>query len=235
MNKKTFWLLVIVICLGFGVLMFGFIYGCGQQQGGGGGTGIIGFYYGKPAAGVSSSARAMALLPYPWLKEARIYVERIDISQTGATWETVLSGTREVTITSSDAPLFIGNSASVPAGQYEGVRIKIQPKITWVTTTDTLVTCESVPNFLIANQMGFFPSSGMLGQTTQATFSTLNGYLTAFQVEASTMESVPSTYVIFEMRPDLERSGSYDPNAGPPPTSEGWEIAMVCRATRFIY
>jgi len=250
MNKKiVFW----IILGGFGLLVLSLMaIGCGAaQSGGGGNTGAIAFYSGQPT-GVNGSVSNFALIPWPGLKEVHLYIEKIDISPTGASWEAVLTGTREVVITASNTPMPIGDPVTIPAAQYEGVRINILPKITWIisrealpsleaipteeanlkvtlttTESDAIVTVEATPNIFVSNTIGFWGPSSNQGQTTKAVFSTLNGFLTAFNVEAGA-----TTYLVFEIRPDSMAGGfpSTDPNF----FRNRWNFGVVCRATRFI-
>jgi hypothetical protein len=190
--------------------------------------GTISFFCGKPSTASSANISSKSLVDFDYLKanvkSAHIYIDRIDISKTGETWESVLTGPYEVAIDYTNDLFMIGSPVSIPAGQYEGVKLKVLPIVTWVLADDSLVTVEATPKMQVANEMYSFSGGSDLGKTTQALFSTYNGFLTAFNVESGA-----NTYLIFEAstypsETFLDRAVSHS----------GWWLAFVCRATRFI-
>lgn len=156
------------------VMMF---YGCGNNPLASPAT--LSFYSGNSSGNRSSIGKIQRQLPLDQvtIESASMYIDKIEISRTGTKWEEVLSGPYEVKITHNNAPLRFGNPTNIPTGQYEGLRISIQPKVVFKFTDGRSKTVDKLPQGI--NMYGF----NLLASQAIITITTANGLLDAFTIE----------------------------------------------------
>jgi hypothetical protein len=183
--------------------------------------GAISFYSDK-ISGTGAAAPAINRSTY-WFENyvtgAKIYITKIEISIDGTKWEKVCSET-EVNVTYQDLNRF-GSPINVPEGQYEGIRIEYEPKVTFYLANSTnTVTITSLPEQL------FYINGSITPIVNNITFSSANGYLTPFKIERGA-----ETFMIFEFRPIPWTLGQ-DKVVNNDISS--WHMGFAARASRFL-
>ncbi|MBN1622404.1 MAG: hypothetical protein JW871_07430 [Endomicrobiales bacterium] len=186
--------------------------------------GAISFYSGEqPGSSSAISRKTLDSYQSGRIESVTVFIDEIAISKTGEEWETVLNTLQEITITTDPTPIRITDPVNVSAGQYEGIRIHIQPKVTFLFSDGTSKTFNKMPN-----SVGVIKSISKTIQIVETsetiTLSTANGYLNAFNVENGS-----ETYIVLDIK-------VLDMPVGTTTASNltGWTFAITARPTRFL-
>jgi len=157
-------------------------------------------------------------------KDYYLYIKSIEISQTGEEWVKIVDGTIEVSVKDGETTR-IAASASVPVGQYDGVRLTIEPKVKFSSLTkwgnpdqNIIVELNKLPSRLGIMTGG---SSNKITTSDTILFSSANGYLVPFSVEIG-----KETFLVIDSETLF---------IGDPANVTDWELSLACRGTRFLY
>lgn len=146
--------------------------------------------------------------------EADMYIDKIEISETGKDWIPIINEPTEVII-KNDETIKFGNSQTIPSGEYHGLRLTIEPKIRAIISSSTIVTHEALPtDMVICLTPGF--GTGITSTNT-IEFTSANGFLVPF-----TVESDKETFIILHLEVNVDETS--------------WNsLTLAARATRFSY
>jgi hypothetical protein len=230
MNIKYF---LLVVCCAF------LLAGCGENLLAPPGT--ISFYGGEQGISSSSSlgtgsskinTQSFDMFSLPSTmgisEQTCVYVKKIEISKTGEKWETVFDGSEEIKVKPGEI-VRIGDSVSVPPGQYHGLRLSLEPKNKILeidpwggddnVTMD--VTLEKAPYCVIRDEMG---SNRAVYAHENVEFTSANGFLNPFDIGGNTETSIVlEMFVVY-----------YGDDSGNP-SSWIWVPFIRVRATRFLF
>jgi len=153
--------------------------------------------------------------------ESIVYIDKVEISQTGEEWINVLTEPKEVRVKRGELIRF-ANPVTVPAGEYHGVRLTVQAKVRFLEievgtgTVNVDVSLEKMPV-----HMSIGPSRGSrmtITPTTTPTLTSANGALIPF-----TAGSGKNTYLVFDIVTNW-----YD-------DITNWRYYIYVRGTNFLY
>lgn len=159
--------------------------------------------------------------------EAYLYLKKIEISTNGQDWVEVIGSTGSLAVdVVRNQTIRISAGAFVPEGQYHGLRISLEPRVTFkeVASDGTFAVISTV-NVTLAQLPSMLGVGDAVGQENltsldNITLSSANGLLVPFDIEANT-----ETYLIL----DLEARWG-----GAPDNITDWWLFLDARATRFI-
>lgn len=156
----------------------------------------------------------------------------MEISETGTNWVKVIDGSlnpMEVRVRYGET-IKISSSIAIPVGQYEGIRLVIEPKvrITRVVLEGESSNSAGYPTDVTINSLPAYMGMGkgivqMIPVTDTILFTSANGYLVPFNIENN-----KETFIVLDLNVANWRGPDINNVAA-------WDLYMAVRATRFLY
>jgi len=205
-------------------LFFSLFIGCDSSLDNDIGQGIISFYTGEFETSASSKTRES----WPMLNtvnEGYLYLKKIEISTTGQEWVSLVNEEEAIPIHFKYEGELIRipvEEDSIPAGEYHGLRISIEPKIRILSIgnldpMDTILDQEPTAIYV---RMGM---SQLSSSVDSLEFTSANGYLIPFTVDED-----QETRVILHIIASADGDEATQ-------TLTRWWTDVEARATKFIY
>lgn len=192
-------------------------------------SGVVSFYGGDTGSNISSLDYKSQSVTGP-TKESYIYVKKIEISTTGSEWVELLSESEGIEVKVTDIPgvngiVKIGSPVSIPAGEYHGVRLTIEPKVRFVeiyTQYSTITSSIDVTLEIMPSEMQYGNGGTAFAPTDTILFTSANGYLVPFDIAEGT-----ETFILFRFYVGWKGNSADD--------ITDWSLTAAARATRFLY